>query len=88
MTRPCVSAPPLRLQSRDGSALEEERGSSVLLLEIAGQGHRTRTPDGPTGGFPQVGPRLDHELAEERLLALLELEVVVVLARREAAKRD
>ncbi len=88
MTRPCVSAPPLRSQSRDGSALEEERGSSVLLLEIAGQGHRTRIPDGPTGGFPQVGPRLDHELAEERLLALLELEVVVGLARREAAKRD
>ncbi len=58
MTPSCVSAPALRSQSRDGSALEEARGPSVLLLEIAGRGHRARIPDGPTGGFHQVGPKL------------------------------
>ena len=31
---------------------------------------------------------LDHELAEERLLVPLELDAVVVLARREASQRD
>ncbi len=50
MTPACVSAPALRSQSRDGSALEGARRPSVLLLEIAGRGHRARIPDRPTVG--------------------------------------